>query len=208
MNFATITRYMAFTALAFVSLSCGKKESNGGNRAPAPKAEKPTFAEVNAILTDKCATCHIDRPNELSFVGHEDVLNEPETAKSIADRITTTDAAKIMPKQRLTKPLTDDEKAKMLVFIGKAQPAPGAARLDFTTDINPILASKCTPCHADASRLQPHFIGHEDAFVAEVDDMEGVITGNGDKGIMPPPPLTATLSDAEKATILNYLGVN
>lgn len=72
---------------------------------------------VNPILTVKCAKCHGAEGREPFFIGNEAIFRE-ET-EDVVRTITSTDPLIIMPKPAIQKVLTDDEKAKLLRFLGK-----------------------------------------------------------------------------------------
>lgn len=74
-------------------------------------------ADVNPILSAKCAPCHNSGNREPYFIGNESVFRSK--ADDIAAAITSTDPAKVMPKPAIQKTLSDDEKAKIKAFLKK-----------------------------------------------------------------------------------------
>jgi uncharacterized membrane protein len=88
---------------------------------PRPQATNaaPTFAQVQAIVAQRCASCHADRPTQAGFaVAPKDVkLDTPEritaNAQKIYQQVVTTRA---MPIGNLTA-MTDDERKAMAAWI-------------------------------------------------------------------------------------------
>jgi uncharacterized membrane protein len=192
-------RIIALIAITSALVSCGGKSGKKAEAAP-DQAPRASFAEVNAILKDKCSLCHNPADGD-AFIDNE--ANLKAAGSDISTRIQATDRHK-MPMMRATVPLTPAETETFLVYLGKAQPAAGAAVPNFA-DVSAIVDAKCARCHNDKSFAAPKFVGHEDVFKAEGDEIAAAVTATSSYEVMPPPANDRTLSADEKAKILSYL---
>jgi len=94
--------------------------------APKPQASDavPAFAQVQAIIAQRCASCHAERPTQQGFaVAPKDVkLDSPErivaNAQKIYDQVVATRA---MPIGNLTA-MTDEERKTMAAWIVAGAP--------------------------------------------------------------------------------------
>lgn len=106
----------AMVSLAFVS--------HGPAPAPEPGAQAPAFAEVQAIVNQRCVTCHADQPTwtgmteapkGLSFETPEAIQRSAALIKAQAV------SANIMPLANVTQ-MTDDERALLGRWIDAGAP--------------------------------------------------------------------------------------
>ena len=85
----------------------------------------PSFAKVQAIVVQRCASCHADKPTQEGFaVAPKDVkLHTPELIVANAQKIyEQAVVTKAMPIANLTG-MTDDERASVAAWIAAGAPA-------------------------------------------------------------------------------------
>ncbi len=94
--------------------------------APTPpsRASAPPFAEVQAIVAQRCASCHADRPTQQGFaVAPKGILlDTPERIRANAQNIQAQAVAtRAMPIGNLTR-MTDAERAQLAAWIAAGAP--------------------------------------------------------------------------------------
>jgi len=92
---------------------------------PPQAAAMPSFARVQAIVGERCASCHAERPTHPGFAVAPKgvVLDTPDRIRALASRIhEQAVATKAMPIGNLTA-MTDAERAELAVWIAAGAPA-------------------------------------------------------------------------------------
>jgi len=111
-----VTAALATLALA-IAIAPDKPQAAAGG--------PPSFAKVQAIVTQRCATCHADKPTQEGFaVAPKDVkLHTPELIVANAQKIyEQAVVTKAMPIANLTG-MTDDERASVAAWVAAGAPA-------------------------------------------------------------------------------------
>jgi len=93
-------------------------------RATGTAADAPPFAEVQAVVAARCASCHAARPTDEAFAAPPKgvMLETPQQIRRWAASLRVQVQTEAMPPGNLTG-ITAEERAKLLAWVGAGAPA-------------------------------------------------------------------------------------